>query len=381
VPQSETTAVRRKPGVADGGERVFNFSPGPAVLPIEVLQEAQEHLLSLPGVGISVLEISHRSPAFDRILADTVAGLKSLLSVPDTHDILFVQGGASLQFSMVPMNLLRGRSEPADYVVSGTWGGLALKEARREGPVHVAWDGESTKYDRLPSDGDLKLSDASSFVHITSNETIQGVQWKREPAVGDRPLVCDCSSDFLSRPIDVSRYGLIYACAQKNAGIAGVTAVIIRKDLLSRSGDSLPSMLDYRTHAKNESRANTPPVFAVYILGLVCRWLSGTVGGLARMESINAEKAALLYDVIDRSSGFYSGHARPDCRSAMNVTFRLPGEDLEKRFAAEAAKRKLVDLKGHRSVGGIRASIYNAMPREGVEALRDFMLEFQRANS
>ena len=360
-------------------DRVFNFSPGPAVLPLAVLEEAQADLVSLPGVGSSILEISHRSPAFDRILEETLAGLRELLAVGADHEILLLQGGASLQFSMVPMNLLRGRSTAADYVLTGTWGATAIKEARREGLVHVAWDGAATKHDRLPADGEIRLSADPAYVHVTSNETIQGVQWKREPDVGTAPLVCDCSSDFLSRPIDVARYGLIYACAQKNAGIAGVTVVIIRKDLLERSRDDLPTMLDYRTFAKNGSRPNTPPVFAVYVLDLVCRWIRDSVGGLAAMARHNAAKARLLYDVLDASGGFYAGHARPECRSDMNVTFRLPDDEAERRFLAGATDRGLVDLKGHRSVGGIRASIYNAMPVAGVEALRDYMLEFQSA--
>jgi phosphoserine aminotransferase len=359
-------------------ERVFNFSPGPAVLPVPVLEQARDELLSLPGVGISVLEISHRSPAFDAILERTVADLRGLVGIGSDHEVLLLQGGASLQFSMVPMNLLRGQQAAADYILSGTWGVTGAKEARREGAVHVAWDGAATNYDRLPADGEIALSTRPAYVHVTSNETIQGVQWKREPNVGGAPLVCDCSSDFLSRPIDVAKYGLIYACAQKNAGIAGVTAVIIRKDLLERSRDDLPSMLDYRTHAKNGSRANTPPVFAVYVLGLVCRWVRDAIGGLDAMQRHNAAKARLLYDVIDGSGGFYAGHARPDCRSDMNVTFRLPSEELEKKFSSGAAKHGLVDLKGHRSVGGIRASIYNAMPVEGVETLRRYMLDFQR---
>jgi phosphoserine aminotransferase len=360
-------------------ERVFNFSPGPAVLPLEVLEQAQEELVSLPGVGMSVLEISHRSPAFDKILEETVESLKGLLGIGSDHELIFLQGGASLQFSMVPMNLLRGRSSAADYILTGTWGITGAKEARREGAVHAAWDGEASNYDRLPTADEIRLSKDPAYVHITSNETIQGVQWKHEPAVGSAPLVCDCSSDFLSRPIDVAKYGLIYACAQKNAGIAGVTAVIIRKDLLERSRDDLPTMLDYRTHVKNGSRPNTPPVFAVYILGLVCRWVRDTMGGLASMERHNAAKAKLLYDVLDRSGGFYAGHARPECRSDMNVTFRLPDESLEKEFVKGAAQRGLMDLKGHRSVGGIRASIYNAMPVEGVEILRDYMIDFQKA--
>ena len=365
--------------LASVDERVFNFSPGPAVLPLEVLERARDELLALPGVGISVLEISHRSPAFDRILEETLADLKGLLGIGDSHEVVFLQGGASLQFSMVPMNLLRGQAGAADYVVTGTWGATAIKEARREGKVHVAWDGAATNYDRLPGADEIRLSTAPAYVHVTSNETIQGVQWKHDPHVGGAPLVCDCSSDFLSRPIDVAKYGLIYACAQKNAGIAGVTAVIIRKDLLERSRDDLPTMLDYRTHVKNGSRSNTPPVFALYILGLVCRWIRDSVGGLESMARHNHAKAKLIYDVLDASGGFYAGHARPDCRSDMNVTFRLPDEATEKDFVKGAVARGLVDLKGHRSVGGIRASIYNAMPMEGVEALRDYMLEFQNA--
>jgi phosphoserine aminotransferase len=359
--------------------RVFNFSPGPAVLPLSVLEQARDDMLALPGVGSSVLEISHRSPAFDRILEETLTDLRVLLGIGSDHEIVFLQGGASLQFAMVPMNLLRGRDEKADYVLTGTWGATAVTEARREGGVHVAWDGAATNFDRLPSPGEIALSDRPAYVHITSNETIQGVQWKREPDVGDAPLVCDCSSDFLSRPIDVTRYGLIYACAQKNAGIAGVTVAIIRKDLLERSSADLPKMLAYPTFVKDGSRPNTPPVFAIYILGLVCRWLRNEIGGLAAMARHNAAKAKLLYDVLDSSGGFYAGHARPECRSDMNVTFRLPHESLEKEFVSTAAAKGLVDLKGHRSVGGIRASIYNAMPIAGVETLRDHMLAFMES--
>ena len=359
-------------------DRVYNFSPGPAVLPLEVLEQARDEMLSLPGVGISVLEISHRSPAFDRILEETLQDLRTLLGIGGEHEVVLLQGGASLQFSMVPMNLLRGRSGSADYVLTGTWGVTGAKEARREGKVHVAWDGAGTGYDRLPAASEIRLSDSPEYVHVTSNETIQGVQWKHDLDFGGAPVVCDCSSDFLSRPINVAKHGLIYACAQKNAGIAGVTAVIIRKDLLDRSRDDLPTMLDYRTFVKNGSRPNTPPVFAVYVLGLVCRWLRDTIGGLEAMHRHNAAKARLLYDVLDGSGGFYAGHAKPECRSDMNVTFRLPDEPLEKAFLKGATERGLVDLKGHRSVGGIRASIYNAMPVAGVEKLRDFMLEFQR---
>ena len=365
--------------VGSATERVYNFSPGPAVLPLEVLERARDEMLSLPGVGMSVLEISHRSPAFDRILEDTLQALRQLLGIGDDYEVLLMQGGASLQFSMVPMNLLRGRHGAADYILTGTWGQTGAKEARREGKVHVAWDGGATAYDRLPAASEIQFSGNAEYVHVTSNETIQGVQWKHDPESGGAPLVCDCSSDFMSRPIDVSKYGLIYACAQKNAGIAGVTVVIMRKDLLERSRDDLPTMLDYRTYAKNGSRPNTPPVFAVYVLGLVCQWLRDGVGGLAAMNRHNVVKAKLLYDVLDASGGFYAGHARPECRSDMNVTFRLPDETLEKAFIKGATDRRLIDLKGHRSVGGIRASIYNAMPLSGVESLRDYMLEFQRS--
>jgi phosphoserine aminotransferase len=360
-------------------DRLFNFSPGPAVLPVEVIERIQAELPTLPGVGSSILEISHRSPAFDRILEETVAELRGLLGVGNDHEILFLQGGASLQFSMIPMNLLRGTGRSADFLLTGTWGATAIKEARKEGAVHVAWDGAATRYDRLPAVADVRLSDAPAYVYMTSNETIQGVQWQTDPDFGPAPLVCDASSDFLSRPVAIDRYGLFYACAQKNAGIAGVTVVVIRRDLLERCPNGLPTMLDYRTHATNGSRANTPPVFAIYVLGLVCNWVRERMGGLPGMARHNAAKAKLLYDVLDASDGFYAGHARSDCRSTMNVTFRLPGEELEKEFVAGAARRGLVDLKGHRSVGGIRASIYNAMPMAGVEALRDYMIEFQSA--
>jgi len=361
-------------------DRLANFSSGPAVLPVEVLADIQSDLLALPGVGSSILEISHRSPAFDRILEETVADLRGLLGIGDSHEVLFLQGGASLQFSMVPMNLLRGTGRTADYLITGTWGATAIKEARKEGAVHVAWDGAASGHDRLPEPGEIHLSTDPAYVYMTSNETIQGVQWPAEPAVGSAPLVCDASSDFLSRPLDVSRYGVLYACAQKNAGIAGVTVVIIRRDLLGRCPDGLPAMLDYRTHVTGGSRANTPPVFAIYVLGKVCRWVRDAMGGLEGMARHNAAKAKLLYDVLDGSAGFYAGHARPECRSMMNVTFRLPTEDLEKAFVAGAARRGLVELKGHRSVGGIRASIYNAMPLPAVVALRDHMLEFQAAH-
>ncbi|MBX3424700.1 MAG: 3-phosphoserine/phosphohydroxythreonine transaminase [Pirellulales bacterium] len=360
-------------------QRVFNFSAGPAVMPVKVLEQIQREMLALPGVGASVMEISHRSGTFIAIAEQAEKNLRTLLGIGDDYAVLFVQGGSRLQFSMIPMNLL-GPGQIADYVLTGSWGKYALDEARKVGQTNVAWDGKATRYDRLPERGDLKLEPQAAYCHYTSNETIQGVQFASEPQVGDVPLVCDASSDFLSRPLDLRKYGLLYACAQKNAGVSGVTAVIIRKDLLKRSDPKLPGYLNYDVHAQNDSMWNTPPTFAVYVLGLVTQWLIEDCGGLAGIEKLNREKATLLYDVLDQSPEFYQGHARPEVRSQMNVTFRLPSDELTDKFVAEAKSRGLTDLKGHRSVGGIRASIYNAMPLEGVERLRDFMTEFRDAN-
>ena len=357
-------------------ERIFNFSAGPAVLPLSVLEHAQRELLALPGAGASILEISHRSKVFEAILQSAKKRLTELLSIPENYRILFLQGGSRLQFSMVPMNLLSADGPPADYILTGSWGKNALKEAVKAGAIHVAWDGKSSNYDRLPGAGEVQLSPQAAYVHITSNETIEGVQFRTEPETGGAPLVCDASSDFLHRPLDISRYGLLYACAQKNAGPAGVTVVIIREDLLARSQDSLPGYLNYKIHADNDSLWNTPAVFGIYIFDLIARWLLEDIGGLDKMYAQNCSKAQMLYELIDASNGFYRGHSQPECRSVMNATFRLPTEQLEKTFLAEAEKNGLSSLKGHRSVGGIRASIYNAMPVEGVTSLRDFMRDF-----
>ncbi|MFO0817230.1 MAG: 3-phosphoserine/phosphohydroxythreonine transaminase [Pirellulales bacterium] len=361
----------------NGSQRIYNFSPGPAVLPLPVLEQAQRELMCYPGKGVSILEMSHRDKAFIDILEGTQASLRQLLSIPDNYKILFVQGGSRLQFSMVPMNLLRGSGKSADYVLTGTWGKSAQKEAIREGQVRVAWDGKATNYDRLPGPDEAKVDPAAAYVHVTSNETIEGVQFLGEIETGGVPMVADCSSDFLCRPLPVEKYGLIYACAQKNAGPAGVTVVIIREDLLARGSDELPGYLNYRSHADENSLWNTPPTFAIYIVNLVTQWLLKDVGGLAAMYDRNREKAGLLYEVLDESPDFYRGHAQRDSRSIMNVTFRLPDADTEKAFLSGAEKRGLGNLKGHRSVGGMRASIYNAMPREGVVALRDYMREFR----
>ena len=358
-------------------ERIFNFSAGPAVLPVPVLEEAQRDLLSLPGVGMSVMEISHRSKTFDEIIAGAESGLRELLNIPSNYHILFLQGGASLQFSMAPMNFLPAGGS-ADYILTGSWGKKALKEARKIGSVNIAATMADGGFTRVPSDEEITLNPHAAYVHITSNETIEGVEWKHEPNVGDVPLVADASSNILSRVIDVNKYALIYAGAQKNMGPSGLTVVILRDDLLSRIPDGLATMLDYRTHVENKSLYNTPNTWGIYILRLVCNWLKDK-GGVAAMQHENEEKAQLLYDVID-ASDFYRGHADADCRSLMNVTFRLPAQELEKKFVAEATAQGLDGLKGHRSVGGIRASIYNAFPRAGVEALVSFMKEFERHN-
>jgi phosphoserine aminotransferase len=358
-------------------ERIFNFSAGPAVLPVPVLEEAQRDMISLPGVGMSVMEISHRSKTFDEIIGRAEAGLRELMKVPSNYHVLFLQGGASLQFSMVPMNFLPADGS-ADYVLTGSWGKKALKEAKKVGAVNVAATMADGGFTRVPSRDEMSLNPHAAYVHITSNETIEGVQWKREPVVGDVPLVADTSSDILSRQIDVSKYGMIYAGAQKNMGPSGLVVVILREDLLQRIPENLATMLDYRVHVENKSLYNTPNTWGIYILSLVCKWLQEK-GGLAGMERENEEKARLVYEAID-ATDFYRGHADIDCRSTMNVTFRLPAEELEKKFVAEATAQGLDGLKGHRSVGGIRASIYNAFPRAGVEALVSFMKDFERGN-
>jgi phosphoserine aminotransferase len=362
-------------------ERVFNFSPGPATLPLPVLQEVQQNLLALPGVGASVLEISHRSKTFEEMIAQAEANIRALLNLPEEYHVLFLQGGASLQFSQVPMSFLRGTGRSADYIVTGSWAKRALAEAQREGSVRIVWDGKADNYSRVPKHGEYEIDPSAAYVHFTSNETIQGIQFPAEPEVGDVPLVCDASSDFLSRPIDVKRYGLIYAGAQKNVGPAGVTIVIIRQDMLEQVPDDLPTMLNYRVHAEHRSLYNTPPVFAVYVVMLVTRWLLENIGGLEQMHAINRQKAQLLYEAIDRSEGFYRGHAQPDSRSLMNVTWRLPSEELEAQFVKEAKEAGLHELKGHRSVGGIRASVYNAMPIEGVRTLVEFMEHFRQKHA
>jgi phosphoserine aminotransferase len=357
--------------------RIFNFAAGPAVLPRPVLEEAQRDLLALPGVGMSVMEISHRSKTFEDILHRAIDDIRALANIPSNYKVLLLQGGASLQFSMVPMNLLTSGAT-ADYIVTGGWAQKAVKEAKKVGKTNVAWTEGAEVFTRVPRQEELKLTPGAAYVHMTSNNTLFGTQWKTLPDVGDVPLVSDTSSDMFSRPIDVARHGLIYAGAQKNLGPSGVTLVIAREDLLARAPESIPTMLSYKVHAENDSLYNTPPTFGVYVLGLTMKWLRG-IGGLQAIAAINERKAAKLYDEIDRT-GFYRGTAHKDCRSLMNVTFRLPSEDLEKAFVKETTAAGLDGLKGHRSVGGIRASIYNAFPEEGVDALVQFMREFERKN-
>lgn len=357
--------------------RIYNFSAGPAVLPVSVLVEAQRELVALPGVGMSVLEISHRSKTFEDILARTEADLRSLGNVPSSHRVLFLQGGASLQFSMVPMNLLdSGRT--ADYIVTGGWAQKAVKEAQRVGTVNIAASTESENFTRIPRQDELTLTSDAAYVHFTTNNTLVGTEWKTEPDVGDVPLVADTSSDMFSRPIDVSKYGLIYAGAQKNLGPSGVTLVIVREDLLARSPKSLPTMLNYAVHAENDSMYNTPPCFGIYLMGLVAAW-GLAEGGLSVIATRNERKASKLYAEIDRT-GFYRGTADKSSRSLMNVTFRLPNEELEKAFVKDSTAAGFDGLKGHRSVGGMRASIYNAFPEEGIDGLVEFMKEFERKN-
>lgn len=358
--------------------RIYNFSAGPAVLPEAVLKEAQEQLFTLPGVGMSVLEISHRSKVFDEIHAGAISSMKELLSIPDNYEILFLQGGASLQFSMVPLNLMPPANK-ADYINTGTWSQKAIKEAKRCGTVNIAASTEGENFKRIPKQEELKLDSEAAYVHFTSNNTIFGTQFKSEPNVGAVPLVCDASSDILHKKIDVSKYALIYAGAQKNIGPSGVTLVIMRKDMLERSSSSLHTMLSYKTHAENNSLYNTPNCFGIYIINLVGKYLLKN-GGLDAMYKLNLEKANILYDCIDTSGGYFRGHAENDSRSLMNITFNLPSEELEKKLIKEATAAGFDGLKGHRSVGGLRASIYNAFPKKGVEDLVSFMKDFQTKN-
>jgi phosphoserine aminotransferase len=358
-------------------DRIHNFNPGPAVLPLPVLEEIQASFLNFNGSGMSVTEVSHRSKWFDDVIADAIGRTRRLLGLDDRFHVLFLQGGASLQFAMAPMNFAAA-DQVVDYVNTGTWSTKAINEARIQGrTVNVAASSEDRNFSYIPRE--FNFTPGAAYVHITSNNTIKGTQWAAFPDTAGVPLAADMSSDIMSRPFDTAPFGLIYAGAQKNIGPSGVCLVIVRDDLLERIPDGLPTMLNYATYAQKNSMYNTPPCFGIYVVQLVLKWLEETIGGLAAMDALNRQKAGLLYGLLDDSE-FYRATADADSRSLMNVTFRLPSEELEQRFVAEALENGLGGLKGHRSVGGCRASIYNACPLTAVEALVDFMQTFARRN-
>jgi phosphoserine aminotransferase len=356
----------------------LNFSGGPGVLPESVLQQVRDSVVAVPEVGLSVFGISHRSDWFAAVVAELEANIRLLLGLGEDYHVLFLQGGATQQFSMVPMTLLRGRTEPAEYLHTGYWSGKALPEAKREGPVRVLWSGEGCDFRRLPGDDELFFSPDAPYFHYVSNETVEGLQFHRVVGREDVPRVCDMSSDFLSAPCQAERFSLIYAHAQKNLGPAGVTVVLIRDELLKNAPADLPSFLDYRKHIQAHSNLNTPPVAAIHVVLLVTRWLIQEIGGLERMAQLNAAKAERLYRQLDASDGFYRGRAEPKDRSVMNVSFNLATTELEREFVAEALAAGFSGLSGHRAIGGIRASIYNALTLQAVEELVGFMDEFRR---
>lgn len=356
----------------------LNFSGGPGALPESVLLQVQESMMAVPGVGLSILGISHRSDWFAAVVAEVESNIRSLLGLSENYHVLLLQGGATQQFSMVPMTLLRGKVHPAEYLHTGYWSGKALPEASREGPVRVAWSGETSGFRRLPNNDELVFSPDAPYLHYVSNETVEGLQFHRVLGRDDVPRVCDMSSDFLSKPCEAERFSLIYAHAQKNIGPAGVTVVLLRDELLRDAPNNLPGFLDYRKHIQTHSNFNTPPVFAIYVILLVTRWLLNDIGGVANMDQINRSKADLLYRMLDGSDNFYRGRAAPEDRSLMNVSFNLATPALEKQFLAEALAAGFSGLAGHRAIGGMRASIYNALTLPAVEKLLGFMDNFQR---
>lgn len=358
--------------------RAYNFNAGPSALPLPVLQKAQAELVDFRGAGMSVMEMSHRGKEYEAVHNQAIALLRELMGIGPDHEVLFLQGGASLQFAMIPMNFLPPGGKAA-YVLTGSWAEKAYAEAKPLGAVYEAASAKDGNYTRIPAPAELKYSPDDAYLHLTSNNTIFGTQWHTFPDTGSVPLIADMSSDILARPVDVDKFALIYAGAQKNLGPAGVTVVILRKDLLAKANPAIPTILRYATHAKDNSLYNTPPTFAIYLVGLVLDWVKEQ-GGLAAIHRRNLDKAGLVYDAIDASGGFYRGHAAPDSRSLMNITFRLPSEDLEKQFLDQAKKAGFIGLAGHRSVGGCRASAYNAVPPEACRALADFMTHFQNQN-
>ncbi|MCH7322809.1 3-phosphoserine/phosphohydroxythreonine transaminase [Solibacillus sp. MA9] len=359
-------------------KRAFNFNAGPSALPLEVLQKAQAELVDFQGTGMSVMELSHRSATFEAVHNEAIARLRKLFEIPENYEVLFLQGGASLQFTMIPMNFLQ-EGKKASYIQTGAWSEKAFKEAKFFGTPVEAASTKENNYKNIPAIENINIDPEAAYVHLTSNNTIFGTQWKTFPTTGDIPLIADMSSDILSKKVDVSNFSMIYAGAQKNLGPSGVTVVIARKDLLEKANTNIPTMLQYATHVKNNSLYNTPPTFGIYMLGEVLKWVEEQ-GGLDVIEKRNEEKAAYIYDVIDNSNGFYYGHATEDSRSLMNITFRVADEELEKKFLAEAKEAGFVGLNGHRSVGGCRASAYNSVPVEACKALADFMVKFQQDN-
>lgn len=360
-------------------KRAYNFNAGPSALPVEVLLKAQKELVDFNETGMSVMELSHRSKNYEAVHNEAKSLLIDLLNIPENYEVLFLQGGASLQFSMIPMNFLNDE-QCGDYVLTGSWSEKAIKEAKILGrQTSIAASTKESNYDQIPSLNDLNVSPNSGYLHITSNNTIFGTQWKAFPKIEDNLLIADMSSDILSKPLPIDNFAMIYAGAQKNLGPSGVTLVIIRKDLLDKSSDHVPTVLRYNTHSKNNSLYNTPPTFAIYMLKNVLQWVKER-GGVAEIAKANEEKAALIYDAIDNSQGFYKGHAKEDSRSLMNITFNLKTDELSKKFLQEAKEAGFVGLNGHRSVGGCRASTYNAVPYEACLALQKFMIEFQKNN-
>lgn len=359
-------------------QRTYNFNAGPSALPLAVLEKAQKELIDFRGTGMSVMELSHRSAAYEEVHNNAVALLKELLSIPENYEVLFLQGGASLQFSMIPMNFLQSEQK-AGYIMTGSWSEKAFSEAKAFGDAYQVGSTKDDHYRRIPQVDELQCSPTDAYLHLTSNNTIFGTQWKDFPNTGDIPLIADMSSDILSKPIDISKFALIYAGAQKNLGPSGVTLVIIRKDMIDKANTNIPTMLKYSTHSKNNSMYNTPPTFGIYMLGEVLSWAK-SIGGINEIARRNEEKANLIYRTIDESNGFYIGHAKIGSRSLMNITFRLKDEELEKKFLVDAKNEGFVGVNGHRSVGGCRASTYNAVTYEACKAFSEFMVHFQGAH-
>lgn len=360
------------------GKRAYNFNAGPAALPLEVLERAQAEFVEFQGTGMSIMEMSHRGAVYESVHNEAQERVLKLLGNPSGYKVLFLQGGASTQFATIPMNLLES-GKKAGYVMTGSWASKAAKEAKLIGNVYTAASTEADKFTRMPASNEIEIQDDTAYVHITSNETIEGTQFAEYPDTGNVPLIADLSSDIFCRPLDIEKFGLIYAGAQKNLGPSGVTLVVAREELLAREAKNIPTVFRYSTHLSNNSLYNTPPSFSIYMVNQTLRWLEEQ-GGLEGIGAKNQDKAKLLYDAIDGSGGFYRGVAQEGSRSLMNVTFRLGSEELEKAFAKESEQLGFVGLKGHRSVGGLRASIYNAVPRASIEALVDFMGDFAKRN-